>query len=82
MRRFGGLRNVRGKHVALVEFDRYAGGRAARKSFDTNDDSIAFHPDILPKGSEHELRFNPEQSIVDQYDGKLLFSSGEMRFMR
>lgn len=37
-------------------------------------------PDIVVKGSEHEQHFNPEQSIVDEYGGKLLFSSGEMRF--
>lgn len=37
-------------------------------------------PDIVVKGSEHEQHFNPEQAIVDEYGGKLLFSSGEMRF--
>lgn len=37
-------------------------------------------PAIVVKGSEHEEHFNPEQAIVDDYGGKLLFSSGEMRF--
>jgi rfaE bifunctional protein kinase chain/domain len=37
-------------------------------------------PSIVVKGKEHESRPNPEQSIVDQYGGKLLFSSGDMRF--
>jgi rfaE bifunctional protein kinase chain/domain len=37
-------------------------------------------PDIVVKGSEHEKYFNPEQAIIDEYGGKLVFSSGEMRF--
>ncbi len=37
-------------------------------------------PDIVVKGSEHEQHFNPEQAVVETYGGKLLFSSGEMRF--
>lgn len=37
-------------------------------------------PDIVVKGSEHEQHYNPEQAAVEQYGGKLLFSSGEMRF--
>lgn len=37
-------------------------------------------PDIVVKGSEHEQMYNPEQAVVDEYGGKLLFSSGEMRF--
>lgn len=37
-------------------------------------------PDVVIKGKEHEQHFNPEQSIVESYGGKLLFSSGEMRF--
>jgi len=37
-------------------------------------------PHIVVKGNEHENNFNPEQDIVDGYGGKLLFSSGEMRF--
>jgi rfaE bifunctional protein kinase chain/domain len=37
-------------------------------------------PSIVCKGKEHELRSNPEQDAVDSYGGKLLFSSGDMRF--
>ncbi len=37
-------------------------------------------PDIVVKGSEHEQHFNSEQAVVEEYGGKLLFSSGEMRF--
>ncbi len=40
----------------------------------------ALQPHIVVKGREHEEHFNPEQSIVDSYGGKLLFSSGEARF--
>ena len=37
-------------------------------------------PSIVIKGKEHEAHFNPEQEAVDSYGGKLLFSSGDMRF--
>ena len=37
-------------------------------------------PDIVIKGKEFEDRFNAEQEIVDSYGGKLLFTSGEVRF--
>ena len=37
-------------------------------------------PSIVVKGQEHEAQFNPEQDVVDNYGGKLVFSSGEMRF--
>ena len=37
-------------------------------------------PDIIVKGKEHELSFNPEKSILDEYGGKLVFSSGETIF--
>lgn len=37
-------------------------------------------PSIVVKGKEHEDKINPEQAIVDQYGGKLLFSSGDIRF--
>lgn len=38
------------------------------------------HPDIVIKGKEHELRFNQELVVLEQYGGKLLFSSGETVF--
>lgn len=37
-------------------------------------------PDIVVKGKEHELRLNSELSVLEQYGGKLLFSSGEIIF--
>lgn len=37
-------------------------------------------PDLVVKGKEHEAHFNPEQQVVESYGGKLLFSSGEVRF--
>lgn len=40
----------------------------------------ALQPAVVVKGGEHELHDNPEQEAVDSYGGKLLFSSGEMRF--
>jgi len=41
---------------------------------------VYLKPDIVIKGKEHEQHYNPEQAVVDGYGGKLLFSSGEMRF--
>lgn len=38
------------------------------------------HPDVVVKGKEHETKANAEQAAVDSYGGKLIFSSGEMRF--
>jgi rfaE bifunctional protein kinase chain/domain len=37
-------------------------------------------PDIIVKGKEHEMRLNPEKAILDEYGGKLVFSSGETIF--
>lgn len=37
-------------------------------------------PDIVLKGKEHEGLENPEKSIVENYGGKLIFSSGETTF--
>jgi rfaE bifunctional protein kinase chain/domain len=37
-------------------------------------------PDVVVKGKEHEPHFNPELAAVEQYGGKLLFSSGETLF--
>ena len=39
-----------------------------------------FHPDVVVKGKEHELRFNPELAVLEEYGGQLLFSSGETVF--
>lgn len=44
-------------------------------------DSIArLRPDVVVKGKEHESRFNPELAVLEQYGGRLLFSSGETVF--
>lgn len=37
-------------------------------------------PNIVVKGKEHEFRFNPELAVLEQYGGRLLFSSGETVF--
>uniref|UniRef100_UPI003F7043AE adenylyltransferase/cytidyltransferase family protein n=1 Tax=Elioraea sp. TaxID=2185103 RepID=UPI003F7043AE len=37
-------------------------------------------PDIVVKGREHAERHNPELAAVEAYGGRLLFSSGEVRF--
>jgi rfaE bifunctional protein kinase chain/domain len=37
-------------------------------------------PTLVVKGKEFEDRFNPEQTAVDAYGGRLVFSSGELRF--
>lgn len=37
-------------------------------------------PDVVVKGKEHESRFNPELAVLEQYGGRLLFSSGETVF--
>jgi rfaE bifunctional protein kinase chain/domain len=37
-------------------------------------------PSIVVKGKEFEDRSNPEQEVVDAYGGRLIFSSGELRF--
>jgi len=37
-------------------------------------------PDIVVKGKEHELRFNSELAVLEQYGGSLVFSSGETIF--
>lgn len=37
-------------------------------------------PDIVVKGKEHEKTFNKERALIESYGGKLIFSSGEVRF--
>ena len=37
-------------------------------------------PSVVVKGREHELRYNPELAALEEYGGKLLFSSGEVEF--
>src|SRR6266851_6154769 len=40
----------------------------------------ALKPNVVVKGKEFEKRLNPEQAAVDSYGGRLVFSSGELRF--
>lgn len=53
-------------------------------AFILNDDVINFvqelKPNIVVKGSEHENKYNPELNILKSYGGKLIFSSGDIRF--
>lgn len=37
-------------------------------------------PEVVVKGREYATRFNPEQAAVDEYGGRILFSSGEVKF--
>jgi rfaE bifunctional protein kinase chain/domain len=37
-------------------------------------------PEVVVKGIEYEDRYNPEQTVVEAYGGRLLFGSGEIRF--
>lgn len=45
------------------------------------DECIAqLKPDIIVKGKEYENIYNKEKELLDKYGGKLIFSSGEIRF--
>ncbi|MFA9373033.1 MAG: PfkB family carbohydrate kinase [Poseidonibacter sp.] len=37
-------------------------------------------PSIIVKGKEHEQKTNPEENILKEYGGRLLFTSGEIGF--
>lgn len=37
-------------------------------------------PEIVIKGKEHENSYNPEEEIINEYGGRLLFNSGNIRF--
>jgi rfaE bifunctional protein kinase chain/domain len=41
---------------------------------------LRIRPDVVVKGKEFELKYNPEQEILEQYGGRLIFSSGETIF--
>lgn len=41
---------------------------------------VRMKPDIVVKGKEYESAYNAEQAAVEQYGGRLLFSSGEALF--
>jgi cytidyltransferase-like protein len=40
----------------------------------------ALQPAIVVKGKEHEHQVNPEHKAVEEYGGRLLFSSGDVKF--
>jgi rfaE bifunctional protein kinase chain/domain len=40
----------------------------------------ALKPDFVVKGKEFETRENSEKAVVESYNGRLVFSSGELRF--
>ena len=40
----------------------------------------ALKPNFVVKGKEFESRDNPEKGVVETYGGRLVFSSGELRF--
>ena len=37
-------------------------------------------PDVVVKGKEHQSKYNPEEKIISEYGGELIFSSGEQTF--
>ena len=37
-------------------------------------------PDVVVKGKEHENQFNTEKSVIEEYGGEIIFSSGESLF--
>ena len=37
-------------------------------------------PDVVVKGWEHHNRVNPEKDVIENYGGRLLFSSGDIKF--
>lgn len=45
-----------------------------------NDTLRKLKPNIVVKGSEHEYSINPELDILGEFGGKLIFSSGEIKF--
>jgi rfaE bifunctional protein kinase chain/domain len=53
---------------------------AVRLEKSASDFIARLKPSIVVKGKEFEDRPNPEQEVVDTYGGRLIFSSGELRF--
>lgn len=37
-------------------------------------------PEVVVKGNEHEDKYNPELEVLEIYNGKLIFGSGDIRF--
>ena len=65
------LENVRS--IAFVH-------HAVRLEKSASDFIAKLQPSVVVKGKEFEDRSNPEQEAVDTYGGRLIFSSGELRF--
>nr|WP_315777191.1 MULTISPECIES: PfkB family carbohydrate kinase [unclassified Bradyrhizobium] len=65
------LENVRS--IAFVH-------HAVRLDTSASDFIAHLKPTVVVKGKEFEDRANPEQEAVDVYGGRLIFSSGELRF--
>ncbi len=65
------LENVRS--ISMVDF-------AVGLEEPANEFIAALKPDVVVKGKEFATRANSEQAVVDAYGGKLIFSSGELRF--
>ena len=65
------LENVRS--IAFVH-------HAVRLEKSASDFIAKLQPSVVVKGKEFEDRSNPEQEAVDAYGGRLIFSSGELRF--
>ncbi len=53
---------------------------AVRLESSASDFIKRLRPSVVVKGKEFEDRSNPEQDAVDVYGGRLVFSSGELRF--
>jgi rfaE bifunctional protein kinase chain/domain len=73
--------------VTMAQADRLAGIRAigavaeAVALAEPAENFISrFKPEIVVKGLEYAGQVNPEQSAVEAYGGRLVFSSGEARF--
>lgn len=50
-------------------------------SNDSDSDIVrSIRPDIVIKGKEHESLENPESDVLNEYGGKIIFSSGESTF--
>jgi rfaE bifunctional protein kinase chain/domain len=65
------LENVRS--IAFIQ-------HVARLDKSASDFIARLKPSVVVKGKEFEDRFNPEQESVEAYGGRLIFSSGEVRF--
>ncbi|MBL6989666.1 MAG: adenylyltransferase/cytidyltransferase family protein [Bacteriovoracaceae bacterium] len=67
---------VRLKAIANLSFIEFAFGLE-----DSVDHYIKkIRPNIIVKGKEHQYQENSEQKIVDEYGGKLIFSSGGIKY--